>query len=255
VTARVSTLTALLVPLLAFAQHAPPAQPFQRLDGCAYKPQRWDDGDSFHVILSDQKELIFRLYFVDTPEEERVYADRIAEQAAYFGITPDAAIQIGREAREFTKQALTKPFTIYTRWRRALGRSTIWRYYAIVVTSHGHDLNVCNPARESGGFTGYHDARRNADRASSQERGLSRLPVPFLVGSFSVEGRSMLAKLSIAFPISLSVKSRKRIRIVITTSFSMFRWRTSGACQGHRSRGSTRLSLTPGNANSTALGS
>jgi endonuclease YncB( thermonuclease family) len=73
VTVRVSTLTALLVPLLAFAQHAPP---------CVYKPQRWDDGDSFHVILPDQTELIFRLYFVDTPEEERVYADRIADHAA-----------------------------------------------------------------------------------------------------------------------------------------------------------------------------
>jgi endonuclease YncB( thermonuclease family) len=141
VTARVSTLTALLVPLLGFAQHAPPAQPFQRLDGCPYKPQRWDDGDSFHIILPEQKELIFRLYFVDTPEEERVYADRIAEQAAYFGIIPDAAIQIGREASDFTKQALTKPFTIYTRWRRALGRSAIWRYYAIVLTADGRDLN------------------------------------------------------------------------------------------------------------------
>ena len=51
-----------LSPLLALAQTAPPAQPFQRLDGCAYKPQRWDDGDSFHVIQPDQKELIFRLY-------------------------------------------------------------------------------------------------------------------------------------------------------------------------------------------------
>jgi endonuclease YncB( thermonuclease family) len=141
VTARLSTLTALLVPLFAFAQHAPPARPFQRFDGCIYKPQHWNDGDSFHVILPDAKEVIFRLYFVDTPEEERAYADRLAEQAAYFGITPDAAIQIGREASEFTKQALTKPFTIYTRWRRALGRSAIWRYYAIVVTADGHDLN------------------------------------------------------------------------------------------------------------------
>jgi hypothetical protein len=40
--------------LLALAQTAPPAQPFQRLDGCAYKPQRWDDGDSFHVILPEK---------------------------------------------------------------------------------------------------------------------------------------------------------------------------------------------------------
>jgi endonuclease YncB( thermonuclease family) len=136
-----SALLAFVLPVLAFARTAPPAQPFQRLDGCVYKPQRWNDGDSFHVISADEKEIIFRLYFVDTPEEERVYADRIAEQAAYFGISPAAAIEIGREASEFTKQALTKPFTIYTRWRRALGRSAIWRYYAIVLTADGHDLN------------------------------------------------------------------------------------------------------------------
>jgi endonuclease YncB( thermonuclease family) len=128
VTARVSILTALLVPLLAFAQHAPPARPFQSFEGCIYKPQRWNDGDSFHVILPDSKEVIFRLYFVDTPEEERVYADRIVEQAAYFGISPNAAAEVGHDASEFTKQALAKPFTIYTRWRRALGRSGIWRY-------------------------------------------------------------------------------------------------------------------------------
>jgi endonuclease YncB( thermonuclease family) len=131
----------MLVPLVAIAQTAPPAQPFQRLDACVYKSQRWNDGDSFHVLLPDQKEAVFRLYFVDTPEEERVYADRIAEQAAYFGITPDAAIEIGHEASEFTKRTLAKPFTTYTRWRRALGRSAIWRYYAIIVTADGHDLN------------------------------------------------------------------------------------------------------------------
>ena len=131
----------LLPPLLALAQTAPPAQRFQRLDGCAYKPQRWNDGDSFHVILPDRKEVIFRLYFVDTPEEERVYPDRIAEQAAYFGISADAALEVGKEASEFTKQALTRPFTIYTRWRRALGRSAISRYYAIGITANGRDLN------------------------------------------------------------------------------------------------------------------
>ena len=134
-------VTAMLVPLVALAQTAPPAQPFQRLNGCVYKSQRWNDGDSFHVVLPDQKEVIFRLYFVDTPEEERVYADRIAEQAAYFGISADAALEVGKEASEFTKRTLEKPFTTYTRWRRALGRSAIWRYYAIVVTADGHDLN------------------------------------------------------------------------------------------------------------------
>jgi endonuclease YncB( thermonuclease family) len=91
--------------------------------------------------LPDHKEVVFRLYFVDTPEEERVYADRIAEQAAYFGIKPDAALEAGRKASEFTRQALAKPFTIYTRWRLALGRSKLLRYYAIVLTPDGRDLN------------------------------------------------------------------------------------------------------------------
>src|SRR5205814_10039808 len=63
------------------------------------------------------------------------------EQAAYFGISPDAALEVGHKASEFTKRALAKPFTTYTRWRRALGRSSIWRYYAIVVTADGRDLN------------------------------------------------------------------------------------------------------------------
>jgi endonuclease YncB( thermonuclease family) len=135
-----AALVAFTVSVVALAKTAPPAQPFQRIDGCIYKPQRWNDGDSFHVILPDQKELIFRLYFVDTPEEERIYADRITEQAAYFG-SPDSAVEVGREASEFTKKALAKPFTIYTRWRRALGRSALWRYYAIVITAEGKALN------------------------------------------------------------------------------------------------------------------
>jgi endonuclease YncB( thermonuclease family) len=59
----------------------------------------------------------------------------------YFGIRADAALEVGNDASEFTKLTLAKPFTIYTRWRRALGRSAIWRYYAIVVTADGHDLN------------------------------------------------------------------------------------------------------------------
>ena len=56
--------------------------------------------------------MIFRLYFVDTPEEERVYADRFAEQAGYFGISHNAAIEVGNDASEFTKQTLAKLFTV-----------------------------------------------------------------------------------------------------------------------------------------------
>jgi hypothetical protein len=51
--------------LLAVARTAPPAPPFQRIEGCVYKPKRWNDGDSFHVILPGQKQLIFLIYSVD----------------------------------------------------------------------------------------------------------------------------------------------------------------------------------------------
>ena len=81
-----------------------------------YKSQRWNDGDSFHVILLDQKELIFRLYFVDAPEEERVYADRIVEQAAYFGISTGRWLLLTANCGPFgvhfpkqTKRALLSP--------------------------------------------------------------------------------------------------------------------------------------------------
>ena len=61
----------------------------------------------------------------------------IDEQAAYFGITRAQAIDLGRQAKIFTASALAQPFTIYTRWRSVFGS----RYYAIVITQGGRDLN------------------------------------------------------------------------------------------------------------------
>src|SRR4029453_10236048 len=48
------------------------------------------------------------------------------------------AIDLGRQAKIFTANALAQPFTIYTRWRKVFGPT---RYYAIVVTPGGRDLN------------------------------------------------------------------------------------------------------------------
>src|SRR5205823_4539301 len=42
------------------------------------------------------------------------------------------------QAKIFTARALAQPFTIYTRWRRVFGPT---RYYAIVITPGGRDLN------------------------------------------------------------------------------------------------------------------
>ena len=119
---------------------APAAKPFQRLDGCRLIPNRWNDGDSFHVMTADDREIIVRLYFVDTPEAETAYKDRIAEQAAYFGITPEQAVGVAHEAAAFTANRLGGTFTVWPRWRSALGRSELGRFYGIVVAG-GEDLN------------------------------------------------------------------------------------------------------------------
>jgi len=121
---------------------APAGKPWQKIEGCTWKADRWNDGDSFHVITGDAgREIVARLYFIDTPEAETAYRDRIAEQAAYFGITKEQAVEIAHEAAAFTEKQLAKPFTVWTRWRSALGRSALGRNYVIIITADGRDLN------------------------------------------------------------------------------------------------------------------
>jgi endonuclease YncB( thermonuclease family) len=118
------------------AQRAPAAKPFERFDGCVVEADEWTDGDSFRVRLPDGRLETFRLYFVDTTES-RSRGKRSDEQAAYFGLTRQQAIDLGKEAKEFTAAALAKPFAIVTRWRPVFGPT---RYYAFVFTADGDNL-------------------------------------------------------------------------------------------------------------------
>ncbi len=119
-----------------FAQQPPRANPFERFDRCVLEPDKWTDGDSFRVRLPGGRLETFRLYFVDTTES-RSHSKRSDEQAAYFGLTREQAIELGEEAKAFTARALAKPFTIHTRWRPVFGPS---RYYALVFTANGDSL-------------------------------------------------------------------------------------------------------------------
>lgn len=125
-------LLALLVCGTLVAPHARAAE-FEKLERCTFVPDMADDGDSFHVKWKN-KEFIFRLYFVDTPETEARYPERVEEQAKYFGITTDEALRIGKTAADFTRRTLgSKGFTVYTRWQDARGESRLPRYYAFVL--------------------------------------------------------------------------------------------------------------------------
>ena len=106
------------------------------LKNCRFILNPADDGDSFHVSVGT-KEYIFRLYMVDAPETDALTPARLVEQAKYFGITVPQAIEVGEAAKEFTRQKLSEPFTVFTRMSDAMGRSKIERFYAFVQTREG----------------------------------------------------------------------------------------------------------------------
>lgn len=102
-----------------------------------------NDGDSFHVDTG--KEVIhIRLYFVDCPESSvgsRSDARRVREQTRYFGLaSAEEMVQFGNEATKFTKKKLSVPFTVYTAFANALGRSKKHRIYGLIETQNGDDL-------------------------------------------------------------------------------------------------------------------
>jgi len=109
-----------------------------------------NDGDSFVVLAplgagqAGERQLHLRLYFVDCPESVATTdadAKRVREQARYFGITDAKKVfEFGRTAKEFTTNALAQPFTVYTAFSSALGRSPGGRIYAFVITADGRDL-------------------------------------------------------------------------------------------------------------------
>jgi len=102
-----------------------------------------NDGDSF-VVKAGERQLHLRLYFVDCPESVATTdadAKRVREQARYFGLTDAKKVfQFGHEATAFTKKALARPFTFYTAFASALGRSPGGRVYSFVITADGKDL-------------------------------------------------------------------------------------------------------------------
>src|SRR5947209_5017842 len=106
------------------------------LNNCRLIPNPANDGDSFHVSVGPN-EYLFRLYFVDAPETDEMTPRRLVEQAKYFAITVPQAIEVGRAAKEFTRQKLSEPFTVFTHMSDAMGQSRLERFYAFVQTSQG----------------------------------------------------------------------------------------------------------------------
>lgn len=111
---------------------------------CLAAPQKWVklegatlgdgymDGDSFHV-RHQGKDYIIRLYFVDVPENNDQFLDRNQEQADYFGISLKRIVPLGEKGKKFAyRQLAGKKFTVYTKWKDAMGSSSQKRFFGLV---------------------------------------------------------------------------------------------------------------------------
>lgn len=108
------------------------ARVWTELDGVSYEENDANDGDSFHAKRNTSNYL-FRLYYVDTPESDLRYPDRVKEQADYFGVTVKQAVKGAKEAAAFIEKLLSPhSFTVFTRYANARGASAMKRYYAMV---------------------------------------------------------------------------------------------------------------------------
>ena len=106
---RLSMLPALAVALFLCTSSAHAAKPWQTLAGCRLVEYWANDGNSFRVHWNGG-ELTVRLYFCDTPESDFRFRERTKAQAAYFGITEEQAVEVGKMAKAFTRDALKGSF-------------------------------------------------------------------------------------------------------------------------------------------------
>lgn len=134
-----SFLCIFLLPLFAFA--ASPT--WEKIEGCTLVADGYRDGDSFTVRIAPRTFRVFRLYFVDAPEDsnDQRYPERLADQAKYFGISTERAAELGDQAAKFAEEQLSKPFVVWTCWQVAPGQSKRQRFYAMIETADGRWLS------------------------------------------------------------------------------------------------------------------
>ena len=100
---------------------------WNKLENCTLA-DGYMDGDSFHIHHLDKsnkgRDIIIRLYFVDTPETDKTHPERNKDQADYFGIKDSQVVPVGQLGKKFTQKVLKgERFTVWTRWEDAMGSS------------------------------------------------------------------------------------------------------------------------------------
>ena len=176
-------------------------QPWVVLQDCRLVRSESLDADSFHVKAGG-KEYIFRLYFVDAPETDLSFADRVKEQADYFNLKAEQTITLGEYAKRFTKEKLAQPFTVRTCMQDAMGRSKMDRYYAFVETSEGDlaELLVTNGLARIHGAEAQPAGLRSPERQWNKLRRLEAEAKHAKVGGWGATSGRMAARSAKARP-------------------------------------------------------
>src|SRR5690349_17840236 len=97
---------ALIILFSWITQHAAAAtaKEWITMENCRFVPNPANDGDSFHIQV-DGQEYLARLYFVDAPETQGgVMANRLIEQATYFGVDVPHVVEVGERAKQFVEE-------------------------------------------------------------------------------------------------------------------------------------------------------
>ena len=170
-------------------------QPWVVLQDCRLVRSEALDADSFHVKTGGN-EYIFRLYFVDAPETDMSFPDRVKEQADYFKLKPEQTITLGEYAKRFTKEKLAQPFTVRTCMQDAMGRSKMDRYYAFVETSEGDlsELLVTNGLARIHGAAAQPAGLRSPERQWNKLRRLEAEAKQAKVGAWGAPAGRMASR-------------------------------------------------------------
>jgi competence ComEA-like helix-hairpin-helix protein len=196
------------------------------LEGCRLVTNAVVDGDSFHV-LHQGREYIFRLYFVDSPESDPMLKDRISDQAAYFGISAGNIPRAGQLASRFTREKLAgRDLTVITRWRNAMGRSSLARFYSVVLVGDANlaeELVANGLARIYGFRANWPDGPRSTEfinklknlelTAREQKRGVwDATAFPRVTGTAPAPGQTTNAVAVSPRPVDLNLATLEELQ-------------------------------------------
>jgi endonuclease YncB( thermonuclease family) len=120
-----------LLPAATLCHSAEP-KAWTTLEACRYLADKSNDGDSF-LVQCGRERFFVRLYFVDAPETDLDFPERVRQQYDYFGVGMDELTRGGATARDYVNRVLaSRRFAVHTRKVFAQGRSKLTRYYGLV---------------------------------------------------------------------------------------------------------------------------